>query len=288
MHSIGWQKLRVILDSVTSKLTSLVTVAFALLALYPASLAIAQEPANVWMEQDRSSVDVGAYYATYDTKFRLSSDQGDAGTIVDIETDFGLDESRTKPFLHANYRFRPRHRLDFAYYDLSRDGTKIIERDIDLGDVSFPEGATIVSKFDYRVAKLTYSYSLLQNQNVDLALAAGIYTAFFDFHAMDIDTGLSEGEDGTAPVPIIGLRVTYLINRRWTANAYLEYFEIDNSNADGRYIDGTVSLEYRFREKTGVGFAYNSVNVEGDDKESDDEGEFKYNGLLLYLFYKFR
>ena len=72
------------------------------------------------------------------------------------------------------------------------------------------------------------------------------------------------------------------------ANAYLEYFEIDNSDVDATYIDTTISLEYRIRERTGVGLAYNLVNVDGEDKESDDSAVFDYDGLLLYVFYNFR
>ena len=259
------------------------------MALGHVSITMAEEgPANVWMEQDRSAIHAGAYFANFDTKLRLSPGKGQSGTIVDAESDFGLDESSANLFLHAEYRFRPRHRIDFAYYDLSRDGSKVIEGDIDFGDVTFPDGATVVSKFGYRVAKLTYSYSLLQNQKVDLAVAAGIYTAFFDFRSTDIETGATEGDDGTAPVPVFGLRGAFLINPRWTANAYLEYFHIDNSDADATYIDTTIFLEYRVRENTGIGFGYNLVNVDGEDKGSDDAGDFDYDGLLLYLFYNFQ
>ena len=109
-------------------------------------------------------------------------------------------------------------------------------REIEFGNVTFPVGATVDSKFDYQIAKLTYSYSLLRNQNVDLAVAAGVYTAFYDFRSTDIETGATEGEDGTAPVPVFGLRGAFLINSRWMANAYLEYFEIDNSDVDAMYI----------------------------------------------------
>ncbi len=121
-----------------------------------------------------------------------------------------------------------------------------------------------------------------------MAVAAGIYTAFFDFQSTDIETGATEGEDGTAPVPVFGLRGAFLINPRWTANAYLQYFEIDNSDFDAKYIDTTISLEYNLREGTGVGLAYNLVNVDGEDKGSDDAADFDYDGLLLYLFYKFQ
>ena len=108
------------------------------------SISIAEEvPANVWIEQERSAIYVGAYFANFDTKIRLSSGPAESGTIVDAESDFGLDDSSTNLFFHFDYRFRPRHRMDFTFYDLSRKGSNVIERDIDFGDVTFPAGATV-------------------------------------------------------------------------------------------------------------------------------------------------
>ena len=96
---------------------------------------------------------------------------------------------------------------------------------------------------------------------------AAVFGNALDFRSSDSESGLSESDDGVAPVPIFGLRGTYLVSRRWTANTYLEYFEIDNSNGSGQYIDATISFEYRFLEKTGAGLGYNFVNVEGEDKD---------------------
>ena len=53
-------------------------------------------------------------------------------------------------------------------------------------------------------------------------------------------------------------------------------------------VPGFLSLEYRIRERTGVELAYNLVNVDGEDKGSDDAADLEYDGLLLFLFYNFR
>lgn len=90
---------------------------------------MAEGPANVWMEQDRSGIHLGAYFAGFDTTVTLSAGPAGSGTIVDTEGDFGLDDSSTNILFHVDYRFRAKHRLDFAYYDLSRDGANVLERD---------------------------------------------------------------------------------------------------------------------------------------------------------------
>ena len=253
-----------------------------------AQFALAEDELNVWMEYDRSSFHAGTYIANFDTTVRLSSSVGGSGTEVNVEDDFGLDDSGTSVWLHIDRRLAPKHRIDFAYYDLSRDGLADIERDIEFGDISFPIGATVATNFDYRIAKLTYSYSFLQNNDLDLAIATGIYTADFDLEARNLDNDEVEGEADTFPVPLIGMRAAYMINPRTILNGYVEYLSISTSDGEATYLDTTASLEYRFGENLGAGLAYNFVSIDGEDKDSDDEGDFEYRGVLLFLLYNFR
>ena len=239
------------------------------------------------MEVDRSSFHVGTYIADFDTTVRLSGLAG-SGTEINAEDDFGLDDSSTSILLHFDYRFRPKHRLDIGFYDLSRDGFKDVQRDIDFGDITFPVGASVATNFDYRVLKLAYSYSFLQNPKFELAGAVGIYTADFDVEAVNTDNGERDGEDDTIPVPLIGLRAAYMFSPRLIGNGHVQYLTIDTSDGEGNYLDTTVSLEYRFGERLGAGLAYNIVNIDGEDKDSDDEGDIEYQGILLFLLYNFR
>ena len=124
-------------------------------------------------------------------------------------------------------------------------------------------------------------------QIIDFALAAGLYTASFDVEATNSETGESEGEDGVAPFPLIGLRASYLTGPRWTLDAYAEYFTIDTSDGEGTYLDLTASASYRFGERLSAGIAYNRVDVDGEDKKSDDEGFFDYSGAVVFIEYSF-
>ncbi len=247
----------------------------------------AQEAQNVWMERHRASAFVGAYFADYDTRARLASSQTGTGTIVDLEKDFGLDSSKNQWVIHGDYRIRPRHRLDFIYYDLSRSGSNDVERDIEFGDITFPVGTTVDTTFDYAVAKLTYGYSLHQTDTIDFALAGGVYTAIYDADAVNRATGEREGDSGTAPFPIVGLRASFLPGDRWSIDSYLEYVEISTSDSRGDYIDFTLAAQYRFGKHLGAGLAFNVVEVEGEDKESDDEALLEYSGLLAFLTWNF-
>lgn len=258
-----------------------------LLTLMATGLAAAADVPNVWMHYDRSSVHIGTYIANFDTDMLLASDLTGTGTPVNAEDDFGLDDSTTNILLHFDRRFRDRHRVDIAIYDLSRDGAGTVEREIDFGDITIPIGADVDSTFDYHVGKLTYSYSIRQTDAIDLALAAGVYVADYDVDVINLENGDREGEDGFSPFPLVGLRGSYLFSPRLIGNAYIEYLKVNTNDTDATYIDTTVSLEYRLRDRFGVGAAYNFVNIDGEDKDSDDEADFTYNGVLLFLIYNF-
>ena len=78
-----------------------------------------------------------------------------------------------------------------------------------------------------------------------------------------------------------------MFSPRLIANGYIEYLTIDNNDTDTTYIDATMSIKYRFLEHFGAGLALNLVNIDGEDKKSDDEADFEYSGLLLFVAYDF-
>ncbi|MGI9206246.1 MAG: hypothetical protein ACR2Q3_19680 [Woeseiaceae bacterium] len=250
-------------------------------------IAASQDSDNIWMASDRASARVGAFTANFDTDVRLASDLTGEGTLVSIEDDFGLDDSTTNAFIHGHYRFNSKHRLDLAWYDLSRDGVDDVRRDIEFGDINIGVGAVVDTNFDYQIAKLVYSYSLAQNEKLDLALAVGVYTAIYDIRATNVDTGDEEQEDGVAPVPLVGIRAGYFITPRWLARAQLEYLEISIGDGEATYLDSTVSIEYHAFERIGFGLAYNFVDVEGEDKGSNDQADFAYDGLVAFVSWRF-
>lgn len=258
-----------------------------LILLVQGGLASAQDAQNVWMERDRASAFAGVYIADYDSRLRLASSLTGTGTVVDLESDFGLDSSKNQWVIHGDYRIRPRHRLDLIYYDLSRSGSNDVERDIEFGDITFPIGATVDTTFDYAVVKLTYSYSLYQTNTIDFALAAGVYTAIYDVDAVNRENGEGEGDSEMAPFPIFGFRASFLPSDRWTIDTYVEYLEISTSEGRAEYLDFTLAAQYQFGKNLGAGLAFNAVEVEGEDKNSDDEGFFDYSGFLAFVVWNF-
>ena len=68
----------------------------------------AQEAAS--SPESRFRIAVGAFFPTYDTLTRLDSPSLGRGTVIDVETDLGVDDRTTDFRLDAEAKFGRRHR----------------------------------------------------------------------------------------------------------------------------------------------------------------------------------
>ena len=79
---------------------------------------------------------LGAFITDRQSNTRFDSDAGD-GTDIDMEDDLGLESSTNAARLGGYVWLGRRHRLDGAYFDLSRTASIPIQETIDFGDQTF-------------------------------------------------------------------------------------------------------------------------------------------------------
>lgn len=243
---------------------------------------VAADNKNFWMQKDRFNLNVGGFISNSNTEARLSSDILGVGTLIDFEDDLGLEEDETVARIDGHYRFKPRHRIDFSWFDLSRDGRETLLRDIQYEDTIFTAGTAVDSELGFTVIKVVYTYSFFQKEKIDLGVSTGLYVYDFESEIVAPETRTKEESDGTAPFPTFGLRVTWAFKPELFFRAHLDYFDIDRSDVEGEVIDILVALEHQTWKNVGLGIGYNDVDAEGEDKEDRDEVKLEYDGLLLY------
>lgn len=240
------------------------------------------------LDGDRFSLSLGVFVTDRDTETRFDSSLGD-GTVTDFEKDLGLDSSDSVFRVDAYYRFSERHRLDFSVFDLSRDKSKQIERNIQWGDTLYSIDTVIKSRSDLEIYKAAYTYSLLQKDTSYLGASIGLYFA-------DTRTSLAEQNVGntvvgslTAPLPVIGLRGEYALSDRWTFRASGEFFYYEVDNIDGSLADLYAGVDYSLRNNLSLGFGFNSVIADVDVAKKDFSGalNWQYSGGLVFLKYDF-
>ncbi len=242
------------------------------------------------------SISLGGFIAEMDTTVRLDSKTLGLGTVLDIEEFFDLDEDVRVIRSDGHYRFsrNGRHTVDFTYYDLSRDATKTLTRDISIGDQTFNIGDTVDTKFGLEFLKAAYAYSFLMNETFDISVSVGLFMTKFELEVETVKTGIEEFEEFLIPLPVIGLRANFALTTKLILKESLDLFYLKYESFKGHLLDLNLALEYRIWKHVGLGLGYEATRIEisagnDDDDPLDLEGklDFRYNGVVFYAAYYF-
>ena len=263
--------------------------AILLIASFPAVLAAqSTEPKeNPW---ERFSLSLGGFITTLDSTVVLGAKELGTGIVVDVEDALNLDSSLTVFRGDAFVRLGSsnRHRLDFSYYDLRRSATRTLTKDLEVGGNIYPIGTTVDSSLDLQIIKGGYSYSLLQDNRVDIALGLGMFVIPIDFE-VSASGRRSTSESITAPLPYLHFRADIALTPKFFLRQTYEFFWLQVNNFEGNLFNGLIALEYNPWKYIGFGFGYNifrvSVKAEGSDYPNIDftgKIQLNYSGLLLY------
>jgi hypothetical protein len=253
-----------------------------LIAAIVALPALAQDADNYWMKNDRLSIGVGVFFVEEDTEVTLSGDLGQ-GTPIDFQDDLGFDDDEEVARIVGHYRFKPRHRINFGYWDLSRDSTATLTKDIIFDDTFFPAGTTVESDLGFTVINILYTYSFYQTPKLDLGVSTGLNIYEFDSEIEAPTLAIEEEGDGTAPFPVFGIRARWAFTPKWGFGAAFDYFEIESGDTEGQVIDILIGVEHQTWEKVGLGFGWNDVSIDAEDEEDGDELDWDYDGFFGYV-----
>src|SRR5262245_58486968 len=236
---------------------------------------------------ERASIMLGAFITDRQSNTRLDSDSG-TGTDLDMEDDLGLESSTNVARLGGYVWLGRRHRLDGAYFDLSRSASIPIQENIDFGDETFQINTVLNTESDLTIIKADYTFAVLMKDRGWLGLTGGLYIAETGFALSQPALGRAESEDVTAPLPLFGLRGDYAINDRITLRGAAQWFGYSTDEFDGRLTDFYVGADYGFGKRMAVGLAYDRVSMNiGAQEDNGFNGRLNwgYDGFLLYFKY---
>jgi hypothetical protein len=225
----------------------------------------------------------GVAYGSFDTTVQVNSASG-LGAVLDMEDLLGLSSSANVVRADAFYAFNDFHRIDFAFYDISRSGSRTLTDDVQFGDTTISAGDT-ESTFKTQIFKLDYRYNCVTDARTVLA-------ASFGFHVMRIQFGLKSAtfnEEGdfkvTAPLPVLGLHGAYSLADKWSLYASGEVFQIQVDEFGGTLSDFRLGLNWDFSKHVGLGLEMNTFNMGAavEDGTLEAEVEYGYSGIGIYL-----
>jgi hypothetical protein len=101
--------------------------------------SFAEQNGGPW---EKWSLSLGGFAASLSNDVRIGTPG--IGAEFDVEEALGLESSDTVFRVDAAYRFGSsrRHRMDLTWFDLSREATKTLERDINVDGTIYPIGST--------------------------------------------------------------------------------------------------------------------------------------------------
>ena len=218
----------------------------------------------------------------------LNSASGARGTSISFEEDLNLTDRKTMPAILAAVRLGERWKVEGEYFSLHRSGSRSVSKTIDWGDNTYPIGATVSSEFDSDIFRLSVGYSFIKDSQRELGVALGLHVTDFKASLSAAAVGV-RSEDALAPLPTIGLYGAYAFTPKWLLSGRLDYFSLDYEDYEGRLVNFTAGVDYRFSRHFGIGLGFRHVDYDVTLTKTHYNGgiQYKFNGPVFYAVTSF-
>jgi hypothetical protein len=251
-------------------------------------------PSSVF--DSKLSLALGGFFPYVDSTVSINPSGGGSGANVDLEEDLGLDDTSASAWLTFNWRFLPRHKFTAEWFQLNRDGTETAGTQFMLGDTAVGLGASLSSSMDVNLGRLTYGYSIVRDDKLDVGFLAGLHVATAKVSAtasgnitvngMPVLSGTSTESTSaiTFPLPHIGASLDYKFAPRWTAQFMVLAFALEVDKYSGSLIEVDTGVNYQLSKHFGIGggIKYFRLNLQAQDSGAGAEFNFQFLGPAIY------
>ncbi|MFW2404904.1 MAG: hypothetical protein ACN4GT_09060 [Gammaproteobacteria bacterium] len=281
---------------------SVVSLMSLLLVAGPAGAAAEWQDTQFKPFSKRFHVYLGGFFPDVESKIAIDGDVLPDNPEIDFENVFGLEDSKSVLWGGARWRISRRNHLEFEFVDLNRDGSTTITTDpVEIGDLILEGSATVDTTFDTTLARLTYGFSLVSNDRMDVQLKAGLHIADLSTsvsatgtvcvapqvppNCPSVSTPQVESEDVTAPLPHFGGSFVYGITPSVTARLQIIGFALELDDIDGSIVE--LDADFIWMPWNNVGFGaglrYFNTDIKGKGSDLNGSFEFEYFGPAVYV-----
>lgn len=215
--------------------------------------------------------------------------QDNIGSGFSFVDDLGGDEDVDLLRLDIFYRINDRHRLEFSSFRIERDGFGRLSVDLDIGDQSYSVGETVISEIEYELVKLGYAFSFYRSDEAELSFTAAVNQTTYEFDYQLVDGSEADTSKASGPLPMLGFRMAYAINRKWSLHYLTEVLIYETDDVDGSIQNYELDFRYRWNKNLmfGAGLARFSIDVTSEDDEWNGKINDTHQGYLLTAGYYF-
>lgn len=219
---------------------------------------------------DSFTLQAGVGLTSNSTQFRYDSIAGVAGTVINAEDDAGVPSRKLTGRAELTLRVHNRHRvrLSDSYLPLDRHGTAVLQAPVRFGEPPpFAAGETINTKLNISMLALTYEYSFVKTERVEIA--AGLGVELFGIEAVIASRAPVRNvhSDGSRPTPLAGLESTVRLNSRFYLESRAQYIKSTLGRGYSRVTAVDADVLYRVMPNVTIGIGYSHLNVVVDAPE---------------------
>jgi len=263
-----------------------------LLAVFaPLATAWAQEeadpPAQAWQKKPSFTIRLGTFFANSSTQIRVDGENGE-GTEIDLKDTLDAPSNATVFRGRADVRIAKWFGVEAEFYRIASSQTATIDREIIVGDETFPINETVSSRFVQSYIDTALKFYLVHRQRLDLGLWVGATIHLLDFSLEAEPSGAAVYKTPWYPVPAFGVHFGYTLLPRlylYGKAGYFHYKVADpTTNIDAIRFD--ITLDYYVWKALGIGvtYAYVDNEVEMASSSFGMTGAFnnRNNGIQIY------
>jgi hypothetical protein len=203
---------------------------------------------------------------------------GDGGTKISFVDDLSTDPAPAFR-VRLGYRFADRHLVTALYAPLALTSSGRVDRDILFDGGTYPAGTPILAVYRFDSYRLTYRYSFVRNEGLELAagLTAKIRDAETSLYGAD-----ARSKTNTGFVPLLNLHVAFRPDGS-PVGALLDADALVSPN--GRAEDVLLALTVGLRDAVELHLGYRLLEGGADNDEVYSFALFHYAvmGLALTL-----
>ncbi len=230
--------------------------------------------------EERVRLSLGFTYFSSNTNIRVDSSTGIEGTPINAENDFGLDKKDIEPKFQVMLRVGERNRVRFDYFSLDRSGSALLNQDYVFRDVVLQPNDPLQSDLSMRVLGITYGFSFIHRERLELAATLGINDTDINARArvQTANRHVDQSESAAGPFPTIGLDATWVISKRFYFDGRGQYLKVNIDNLDGSLGMYEGAFLYRLRPNISFALGYTLTKANLISAKSGNSGlvQFRY------------
>lgn len=261
----------------------------------------AQAPEEYVALNDRFRIYLGGFWANVDSEIGING-ENQSPPPINVENVLGVENSKNVLWGGARWRISRRNSLELEFFQLNREGVQgFTNENIGVGDYIVESGA-IDTELDLGLGRLTYGFSLVRDERMDVQLKAGLHIANLSAalrligNVCDTTVGemppcpligspVVESESVTVPLPHFGGAFAYAFTPVIVARIQVIGFAIELDKIDGSLVELDVDLSWNPWRHFGIGagLRYFNFDVEATGSELDGKFDYEYWGPVVYV-----